>query len=170
MQRLEDHAESLKDALETTVDGQLDALKLVVKEIETEVQNHQLSLEEGKSASDAVFKKVTISRKDLERQIAELATLEQKCKVAKEEQERVGDKRHQILSEKNTAISRIDGAKRLRDEIREKRDHMVAKVLQSIEGASIITPRVPVDEGETTDSLGAKMAKLKADLQRYSQQ
>lgn len=170
MQRLEDHAESLKDALENTEDGQLDALKLVLKELETEVENHQLSLEEGRSASNEVFEKVKISRRDLARQVAELATLEQKCKVAREEQEHVDNKRHRILSEKNTAISRIDGDKRLRDQIREKRDQMAAKVLQSIEGASIITPRVPVDEGETTDSLGAKLQKLKADLQRYSQQ
>lgn len=170
MQRLEDYAESLRDALETTVDGQLDALKLVLKEIEIEVRNHQLSLEEGKSASDAVFEKVKISRRDLSSKVAELATLKEECTVAKEEKMLVDNKRHRILNEKNRAISRIDDDKRLRDRIRERRDQMVAKVLQSIEGASIITPRVPVDEGETTHSLGTKVEKLTADLQRYSDQ
>jgi ATP-dependent RNA helicase DDX6/DHH1 len=170
MQRLEDHAESLKDALETTGDGQLDALKLVLEELKDEVRNHQLSLEEGKSAVTDAVQKVKNTRRDLSKKVQELAALQQKCKVAKEEQRHVEDKRHQIIGQKNMAISRIDGDKRLRDRIRERHDQMVAKVLQSIESASIITPRVPVDDGETTDSLGAKVEKLKADLQRYSNQ
>lgn len=170
MQRLEDHAESLKDALETTEDGRLDALKEVLKEAETELQQHELSLDDSKSAVAVVVERLKNLRRDHKAKKEELATLQQNCNVAKEEQKRVENKRHRILGEKNGAISRIDDDKRLRERIRERRDQLIARVLQSTEQASIISPRVPVDEGETTDSLGTKVNKLKADLQRYSDQ
>lgn len=170
MQQLEDHAESLKDALENNKDGQLDALKNVVRAAELELETHEASFEDAKIAVAALVENLKNLRREVKEKVAKLAALRQSCNVAKEEKERVQDKRHRIISDKNAAIARIDDDKRHRDRIREKHDQLVTRILDLTEQASIITERVPVDEGETTDSLATKLDRLKRDLQRYSDQ
>lgn len=170
MQRLEDHAESLNDALESADDGQLDALKAVLEKAEAEVRQHESSLEDGKSAVAGVMEKLKNLRKDLKEKSQDLVTLLQNCSVAKEELEHVANKRHRILSQKNGAIARIEDDRRNREMVREKRDQLAAQILEHIEQASLIAARVPVDEGETPHSLSQKLEKSEQDLQRYSAQ
>jgi chromosome segregation ATPase len=170
MQQLEDHAESLKDALEYNKDGQLDALKNVVRAAEIELESYEASFEDAKIAVAALMENLKNLRREVKEKVAKLAALRQSCNVAREEKERVEDKRHRIISDKNAAIARVNDDKRHRDRIREKHDQLVTRILELTEQASIITERVPVDEGETTDSLATKLDRLKRDLQRYSDQ
>lgn len=170
MQQLEEHADSLKDALTSNEDGQLDAKKLALRTAEEAAEHHEASFEDSKIAIAALMENLKNSRRELKENDEKLTALRQNCVVATEEKEGVDKKRRQIISEKNVAIERIDANKNHRDRIRREYDQKVTKILVETEKARLVSERVRLDEGETTSSLEAKMVKLKNDEELYSAQ
>ena len=67
-------------------------------------------------------------------------------------------------------LQRIDEAKQSKATIYRKREEVVERVLDYNEKASLVSPRVAVDEGETTRSLDNKLERLHRDLRRYNQE
>ncbi|KAJ5469449.1 hypothetical protein N7539_009067 [Penicillium diatomitis] len=168
LQQLEDHAESLRDALENSADGQLDALISIRDKAQADLQHHQSMFAEGRRVKTEKMNQLKLKRRE-EKEIEDhLRQLQNNLRIARQEQKKVDDKRHQIISSKNLALSHIEDYKRSRDRIRDKRDQVEARLLQDIEKASMVTPRVAIDEGETLSSLDKKLDKLKADLERHS--
>ncbi|KAJ5377879.1 uncharacterized protein N7496_005288 [Penicillium cataractarum] len=168
MQQLEDHAESLKDALETNEDGQLDALKTTLRTAEVEVETHEASFEDAKIAHAALMENLKNARRELKEKVEKLTAQQRNCDVVRKEKEGVEKKRRQIISEKNVAIDRIDANKTHRNNIRGEYDQKVTKTLVETEKASLVSERIRLDEGETTSSLEAKMVKLKKDEELYN--
>ena len=110
------------------------------------------------------------SRRVLKGKDAQISRLQGELRVAESEQHTVQDKRRQILSSKNAVLQRIDEAKQSKATIHRKREEVVERVLDYNEKASLVSPRVAVDEGETTRSLDNKLERLHRDLRRYNQE
>lgn len=169
---MDDHAESLREALERENDGDggIEVLKSTLKELEDDQRLHEGSFTDSETAMGEIMQ----SMKELRRAIAQkdrsIAELLEKSRVAESERTRVDINRQTILGEKNGAIAQIDRDKQHRQQILKNQDESVKTLEQWIEMASSISPRVPVDEGESTASLDAKLNKLRDDLARYNRQ
>jgi structural maintenance of chromosomes protein 6 len=172
-QRVEDQVEELKDALEkdsVREDGRLDALKAALKEVEEELRLHQGSFQDGISAMESIMERLTATRQELSVKDAEIAGLEQQVRAAETEQAKVMDKRRKILGDKNAAIARVDGMKQDKTRLEQKREQIAARILDYSEKASMVSPRVNVDKGETTNSLDKKLDRLHKDLRRFNEE
>lgn len=172
MQTMEDHMEALRDALdkEHAEDGGIEGLRIALQEIEEERQTHEGSYADSVTALNSVQESLKESRRELKAQDEQIKALEQNAAVAASEKSNVEDKRRKILSDKNAAVARIDNEKKDRDDINAKREQAQARVLYYNQEASKISPRVPIDEGATADSLDEKLTRLKEDIHRCNQQ
>lgn len=171
-QRLSDAADALEDALEKdrVVDGKLETLQKTLKEREEELKLAVNSQDDAKAAIDTNREKMLRQRKAISAKEAEIKPLEGNVRIAESERLKVDEHRRAVLNEKNQAYERV---KDLQQELEARignRDEMNTRVANYIEQASIVSPRVPVDEGETADSLDKKLDKLSRDLDRYDQQ
>jgi structural maintenance of chromosomes protein 6 len=170
-QRTEDQVEELRDALErdsVREDGRLDALKAALKEGEEELRLHQASFQDGISAMDSIMERLKATRQELSVKDAEIAGLEQQVRAAEVEQAKMLDQRRKIIGDKNAAVARIDGMKLDKTRVEQKREQIGARILDYSEKASLVSPRVNVDKGETTNSLDRKLDRLHKDLRRFN--
>ncbi|KAJ5372136.1 hypothetical protein N7517_004142 [Penicillium concentricum] len=170
MQRMEDHAEGLRDALdkENAEDGRIDALQAALKEAEDEKQLNEGSYKDSEAAMKAMLQTLKEIRRELAAKDAELGTLREKLHVAESEQNLVKMKQAQILDEKNEAVGLINQDKQTKTAIETRKEVVKARVIEYNEKASLVSSRVPVDEGETPGSLDRKLDKLSRDLDRYN--
>lgn len=171
-QRLEDEADDLQDKLDKgrVQDGHLDALKDNLKEAESEKTMHSNSLEDSAAALQSVKDKI----KDLKRQIAirnnELQPLENDVRIAENECSKAEDHRRAVLAQKNAAYERVNDLNLERNARLSDKEAIVRTVESYSEQASIVSSRVPVDAGETPDSLDKKLEKLHRDLDRFDKE
>lgn len=67
-------------------------------------------------------------------------------------------------------MEKVDELKRQRQKMIEEKNEYALRVQSYSEQASIVSPRVPVDPGETPASLDKKLERLHNDLRRYDRQ
>ncbi|KAJ9359506.1 DNA repair protein [Paecilomyces variotii] len=172
IQRLEDQVEELRDDLEReAVDApRLDVLKGELEEAEEEKQLNEGSYADSVKAMDAIMDKLKKTRREINAKDAEIASLEEQLRIAQSEEAKVQDKRRRALGDKNAAIGRVEDAKQDKARIQHKREQIEARIIDYNEKASMVSPRVPVDEGETPNSLDEKLDRLYKDLQRFNDQ
>ncbi|OJJ34299.1 hypothetical protein ASPWEDRAFT_173721 [Aspergillus wentii DTO 134E9] len=172
IQRKEDHVEELSDALdkEHVEDGHLDALRANLREAEEDKQLNEGSYKDSIDAMKAIMRNLKAITQEIDAKVAHISTLTQEFEVAQSEEYRVVDKRRKILGDKNAAIRQIELRKRDRERLHQNREDVVARILDFTEKASLVSPRVAVDEGETLFSLEKKLEKYLKDTERYNQQ
>lgn len=172
MQRMEDQAEALRDALdkENVEEGQIDSLRAALQEAEDERKLNEGSFNDSRDATNSMAQSLKLIRRELSEKDAGIATLKEKLRDAESEQEVVADRRRKILSDKNAAIARIAEDKQDRARVHEKRDQVAERVLAYQQKANRVSRRVPVDEGETTASLDRKLTRLHEDIERYTRE
>ncbi|GFF26822.1 structural maintenance of chromosomes protein 6 [Aspergillus udagawae] len=172
LQRQEDQVEELTDALEreTVEDGHLDVLRATLQEAEAEKRLNEGSLKDSVDAMDAMMRKLKATKQELSAKDAEISTLQEELRVAQGEEHLVQDKRRKIIGLKNTAIERVNDIKLNRTSIQQERDCVAARVVEYEEKASLVSPRVAIDEGQTANTLSKKLERLHGDLQRSNQQ
>jgi hypothetical protein len=164
--------EELTDALEreTVEDGHLDVLRATLQEAEAEKRLNEGSLKDSVDAMDAMMRKLKATKQELAAKDAEISTLQEELRVAQGEEHLVQEKRRQMIGRKNTAIERINDIKVNRTRIQQEKDRVAARVVEYEEKASLVSPRVAIDEGETANTLSKKLERLHGDLQRSNQQ
>lgn len=172
MQRLEDDAEALRDALdkENVEDGLLDALRTALREAEDDKQINEGSYNDSITAMEnmvQVLKEMRREKSAMDKHIDELL---ERSRVAGSEQALVENKRRELINEKNMAVADIEKEKSDRARLDDKLQQAEARVLSNTEQAATITERVEIDEGETAASLDQKISKLTRDLIRYSKE
>ncbi|KAF7118316.1 hypothetical protein CNMCM5793_007828 [Aspergillus hiratsukae] len=172
LQRQDDQVEELTDALEreTVEDGHLDVLRATLQEAEAEKRLNEGSLKDSVDAMDAMMRKLKATKQELAAKDAEISTLQEELRVAQGEEHLVQEKRRQMIGRKNTAIERINDIKVNRTRIQQEKDRVAARVVEYEEKASLVSPRVAIDEGETANTLSKKLERLHGDLQRSNQQ
>lgn len=171
-QRISDEADALEDALENdqVVDGQLEALQSTLKDREEEQKLAINSLDDAKAALDNIKGELLKQRRLIAAKDAEIRPLEENVTVAESECVKVDEQRRAVLAEKNQAYDHVKDLKEERDARAEDKARLDARVADYSEKAGMVSPRVPIDEGETTESLDKKLDKLYKDLDRYDQQ
>ncbi|KAL1983086.1 hypothetical protein VTN96DRAFT_499 [Rasamsonia emersonii] len=172
LQRIEDQVEELSDALDrdSVADGRLEALKAALREAEEEKRLNQSSYDDSVAAMNDIMEKLKASRRELRAKDDEIAALEEKVKIAEHENEKVLGQRRKALGDKNAAVVRVDDLKQDKARIVNKREQIITRILDYSEKASLVSPRVTVDEGETPNSLDQKLDRLNKDLQRFNEQ
>ena len=158
--------DDLQDALEhdAVEEGRLDVLKKQLVDAKDEETIHTNSYEESVNAKD----KCDASLRDIRNQMAELdAQIEEvEAKIFKADSKAtsVDDKRHAALRDKNAALETINLVTKEQEEVERDRQGQIDIVKDFIAHANDSCPRVPIDEGETYDSLELKYLKLEKDL------
>jgi chromosome segregation ATPase len=172
VQRLEDQAEELRDALEreAVADPRLEVLKGELKETEEEKRLNEGSWADSVKAMDTIMDKLKKTRREIAAKDVQISSLEEQLRISQSEEGKVQDKRRQALGDKNAAVGRVEDAKQDKARIQQKREQIEARIIDYNEKASMVSPRVPVDEGETPNSLDEKLDRLYKDLQRFNDQ
>jgi chromosome segregation ATPase len=172
VQKAEDRVEELQDAIarDNVEDGRLDVLRSSLKETEEEVRVNESSYEDSVVAIDAATVKMKDIRKELSALGKDLAAADSRVQAAEREEAKLRDKRRKVLSDKNETIGRMDLVKDDKADVEQRREEIVRKIQNFSEQAGLISPRVPIDEGETPTSLDKKLTKLVSDVKRFDQQ
>lgn len=172
MQRKEDCVEELKDALdkETVKDGHLNVLQATLEDAKEESRVNEESYSEIVRAMDDITRSIQDIEQELATHDPNISAIREEVRVAQSEAHKVTDKRRRILSDKNAAVERIEGMRRERQGIDQRRTAITAKIRDFGEKASMVSERVEVGQNETPASLDKKLDRLRTDLKRYDQQ
>ncbi|PWY65038.1 DNA repair protein Rad18 [Aspergillus heteromorphus CBS 117.55] len=172
LQQKEDRVEELTDTLdrEAVEDGSLDVLRATLREAEEEKSINDGSLRDSVDAMNRMVKALKAAKQVLSAKEAEITVIAEELRVAQNEEYIAKEKRRKIIGDKNAAIEKINDSKQDRERLYSKRDEIAARILEYSEKASIISPRVAIDEGETGASLDKKLDHLENELGRYNQQ
>lgn len=169
VQRAKSVVEELQDALDRDVieEGRLDVLKEHLAEVNEEVTTHEASYEDSVVAIDKIKESMKSSRERMTLLDARISEAEAHTNKAENKATRVSTQRDGALYLKNSAYESIDRAMLHKETVEKKRADQVGRVARYTDQASNVCERVPVDEGETGESLDKKLKKLHADLKKY---
>ncbi|KKK17220.1 DNA repair protein [Aspergillus ochraceoroseus] len=172
IQQKEDRADELSEALEreTLEDGNLEVLQTSLREVEEEKRLNEGSLKDSVDAMAYMMRTLKDIQRELSAKETEVSKLGEELKVAESEQLLIADKKRKKIGEKNTAVEQIDLMKRDRARLDQKKAETITRILDYSEKASLVSPRVAIDEGETAASLDKKLDRLHRDIQRYNRE
>ena len=168
VQRVESVVEELQDALDNDAveEGRLEALKEHLIEAQGEVGTHEGSYEESVVALDKARESMKVSRNQMKLLDQRIAEAGAKIVKVEKDAEKLSDKRNEALKKKNDAVDAAERVVRKRPALEHDRVVQVETVSEFMKEAVQISPRVPVDTGETSFTLDAKLKKLTADLKK----
>lgn len=171
-QRLDNQVEEITHALEkdNVEDGRMEALKRTLEEAREEEKVSSNSLEESEEAMRAIMNKLRETRRQLNDKDRSIKAQEEQVTIAENERSNVEQQRQTALANKNAAYSQIEEFNQEKTQQQRHKDVVVKIIQDYTEQASMVSPRIPVDEGETTDSLDRKLEKLSNDLTRFERQ
>ncbi|KAK2812151.1 hypothetical protein FQN50_001508 [Emmonsiellopsis sp. PD_5] len=171
-QRAEDLVEELRDAInrDSVQDGRLDALKEALEEAEAERRTHESSYENGVIVFDEFVQKLKVIKREARDVSKELAAREEKVRECERKATKASEKRSKALSEKNAMITRHETAIEDKAKLVESRQTYADNVDQFVTLASTVSARVPIDRGETANSLDKKYAKFQREADMHRQQ
>lgn len=161
--------EDLQDALDkdSIEEGRLDALKDNLKEAKEEKRMLEGSYEEAITSADKHRESMKTLTARLRAMDAQLADGEAKVQKAEAKELKLTEHRQVVLLAKNNAIQRIVDLKEEKGRLEIQRGRLADRVAQYTEQARQVCARVPVEPGETGQTLEAKLKKLSADLERH---
>jgi structural maintenance of chromosomes protein 6 len=171
-QQADDKVESLQDAInqDSVEGGKMEVLRQTVTEAEEAKSLDEGSYQDAVVALDEKKKQLSAARAELTRLDQEIAELEAESKKREDDAQKLSKRRATLLGAKNAAIARIDDGKQDRVSYQRELDQHQIKLDAFIAGASKVSERVNIDEGETFQSLTLKYQKLQRDLDRYEAQ
>lgn len=166
VQKAETIVDELQDALEedSVEEGRLESLKQELEDAREEKIGHEASYEESVNAKDKNKEALDNARDRVAKIDAQFKEAEAKVLKSESKLTRCVNQRSSALTEMNTAYENVRAAKEELETIKEEREQCVRYVEDFTNQANAICPRVPVEHGETFDSLGNKRAKLEKDL------
>jgi structural maintenance of chromosomes protein 6 len=171
-QQADDEVERLQDAInqDSVEGGKLEVLKQALAEAEEAKNLDEGSFQDAVVALDEKKRELSAAKAELTRFDQEIASLQAESKRKEAEAQKLSKKRAALLGGKNAAMARIDDAKQDQASFQRKLEDLQNKIATFTEHATVVSPRVNVDEGETHKSLSMKYDKLTKDLERYHNQ
>ena len=168
-QQGDDEVERLQDAInqDSVEGGKLEVLKQAIAEAEEAKNLDEGSFQDAVVALDEKKRQLSAAKAVLTRLDQEIAILQAESKKKEAEAQKLSKKRATLLGAKNAALACIDDARQDRASFQRELDSLQIRLVTFIEGATKVSPRIIVDEGETHKSLDLKYNKLTRDLQRY---
>lgn len=163
-------AQSIVEAMQDDLDGdaveegRLDSLKQQLKDAQDEAAVHTSSYEDCINARDALNNKLRIGKEQMAEKDKLIGKAQEQLNLADAKVITRAGQRETALREKNAAeddIRRAQGDRASRIELRDRdQENLDSFVMQANE----VCPRVPVDKGETPDSIDKKIGKFTKDL------
>ena len=171
-QQAETETEELQHQLEeqTPQGGKIEALERQLEEAENDKTFHSSSYQDAIDEKDKLRETHRLQEKDLAEIEEEIAGIDARINKATKKVDKLAEKRHNALLEKNQAFELIKDAEQDRDVLVQQREGQQARIENFMEQARAISERVPVDPGETASSLDKKLVKLDSDMKAYDQQ
>ncbi|KAI9834239.1 MAG: hypothetical protein M1819_003077 [Sarea resinae] len=172
VQRAEEAVERLQDELDkdSVEDGRLDALEAHLKEAKEEKALMEGSYEESVNAKDKLNDKSKGLREQLQAMDVSISEIAAKAKEADKVAQKAASVRLAALHGKNTVLQDIEDAKDEKVRKERERDRQAEKVEEFASKASAVSARVPIEPGETPNSLDKKLDKLTKDLDRFTRE
>ncbi len=166
MQQAENIVDELQDALDQDAveEGRLDVLKDQLTEAKEEKSTHEASYGESIIAKDKNNELLKASRERMAGKDEFIADAKAKVLKAESRAAKCANQRSSALRDKNAAFDLVESEKLEREQYERERDEESQRVDEFTSKASDFCPRVPVDEGETGDSIDLKLDKLNKDL------
>jgi len=166
MQQADTLVDELQDALDTDAieEGRLDELKGQLNEAKEEKATHEASYGEFVVAKDKNNDSVRTTRDEMAGVDRGIEEAEAKVTKAEIKATSCSDQRAAALREKNVAIDAVEKERRDKEMYEKEREDQAEVVESFTAQASVIYPRVRVDEGETDESIERKLEKLQRDL------
>lgn len=166
MQQVQSLVEELQDALDQDAieEGRLDALKEQLSDAEEERITHEASYGEVVLAKDKVHETMRLAREQMASLDQEIEEAKAKLLKAEAKATKTQNDRSNALRDKNGAIEALSVCKEDKDRLARERDDQIIVVQDFTNEARQVSARVPVDEGQTEDSLNQKWTKLDKDL------
>ncbi|KAL2056405.1 hypothetical protein ABVK25_003428 [Lepraria finkii] len=166
MQQTQNVVEELQDALDNdrVEEGRLEALKEQLEDAKEDKITHESSYGESVVAKDKNNESLRKTRDEMASMDTQIEEAESKVLKAESKATRCANQRQAALRDMNTAFENVNASKEERETITEEREEHLGVVENFINQANEFCPRVPVEHGETGDSIDRKLAKLNKDL------
>ena len=166
MQQTQNVVEELQDALDNdrVEEGRLEALKEQLEDAKEDKITHESSYGESVVAKDKNNESLRKTRDEMASMDTQIKEAESKVLKAESKATRCANQRQAALRDMNTAFENVNASKEERETITEEREEHLGVVENFINQANEFCPRVPVEHGETGDSIDRKLAKLNKDL------
>ncbi|CAF9927782.1 MAG: Structural maintenance of chromosomes protein 6 [Alectoria fallacina] len=166
MQQAETIVDELQDALDQDAveEGRLDVLKDQLREANEEKSTHEASYGESIIAKDKNNELLRTSREQMASKDVTIEDAKAKVRKAESKASKCASQRSSALRDKNAAFDLVETEKLEREQFEIERDEESQRVDEFTRKANDFCPRVPVDEGETGDSIDLKLDKLNKDL------
>ena len=166
MQQAENIVDELQDALDQDAveEGRLDVLKAQLTEAKEEKSTHEASYEESVIAKDKNNELLRASREQMASKDVHIEDAKAKVLKAEGRADKCSSQRASALRDKNAAFDSVESGKLEREQLERERNEESRRVDEFTRQANDLYPRVPVDEGETGDSIELKLEKLNKDL------
>ncbi len=168
VQRIETIVGDLQDALDRDAieEGRLDALKNHLVEAQEEKNTHEGSYEESINAIDKATDAMKMSKEQMSEMDARIAEADAKVLKAETKAAKLENQRLVALQTKNKALQAVEEEQERKHVLEQEREERTETVRSFIEQANAVCPRVPVDAGETGESIDNKLRKLVTDLKK----
>ena len=173
VQQAETMVDELQDALEeeSVEEGRLEIFKQHLQDAIEEKGSHQSAYEECVVAKDKNNELLKGKRDEMAKLDSQIKEAGARVLKAESKLTRCATQRSSALMEMNTAIEKVQAAREESETFHAEREQIVRCIEDFTVKANEICRRVPVDYGETYDSLERKCLKLLKDLkdaeQRY---
>jgi structural maintenance of chromosomes protein 6 len=170
LQRAEDNVERLQEELDRDhiEDGRLEAFKADLVDAEREVEQHGGSYGEAVIQIEKQGKVCQLYKQELDAIRERIADHDSYIKKAEGKLKRIQQARQIALQDKNIAVDAINEAKIVKQTAEQKRDRQANIVADFTRQATAICPRIPINPGETPQSIEAKLEKMQKQLEAYS--
>jgi chromosome segregation ATPase len=164
--------QDLKDALEadTPQTGLLEQFDQNLKDAQDTRQINENQYKDLINEKDSLNSKARVLMNQLNGFGEELANIDDRINKAKASLEKAINKREEEVRKSNQTHILLRDARDHKIRLEEERDQQVARVSDFTEQAEQISPRIPVDAGETAESLEAKLNKLQREQLRQREQ
>lgn len=166
MQQAELVVDELQDALDADAieEGRLEVLKQHLAEAKEDLLTHEASYGESIVAKDKNNESMRNTRDGMAKIDLEIEEAEAKVSKAEGKATKCANQRSAALRDKNSAIDAAEKEKCERAIYEKEREAQVADVESFTMQATEHCARVPVDDGETAESIERKWEKLEKDL------
>ena len=144
-------------------------MKEILKEAQEEKLIHERSYGESVVVLDKIKESMKISKVQMDALDVRITEAEAKIRKSESKASKLSTQRAIALKLKNSEIELVQRLENEKVDVETQREEQIGKVADFIEQAKKICQRIPVDSGETGESLNQKLIKLSADLKRYEQ-
>ena len=165
-QQADSLVDELSDALDADAieEGRLEALKGQLEEAREDEITQKNQYGDYVEAKDKNNESVRATRNEMAVIDIQIADAEETVKKAESKATKSANQRLAALRDKNAAFDAVEKEKKNKGLHEKEHDEQVALVENFTEQANAFCERVPVDKGETSDSIERKWAKLEKDL------